>query len=115
MGGVLSTGEIEDVAVETLRAGADMFLVCHNQELVWRGFEAVLRTAERDRKFAAHVAQAAQRVMAFKKRSAELRGFSAEPKEKVVDYLKKIVMDFTRIVGGEVIDDRLHTTREINV
>jgi beta-N-acetylhexosaminidase len=115
MGGVLSTGEIEDVAVETLRAGADMFLVCHNQELVWRGFEAVLRTAERDRKFAAHVAQAAQRVLAFKKRSAELRGFSAEPKDKVVDHLKKIVTDFTRIVGGEVIDDRLHTTREINV
>jgi beta-glucosidase-like glycosyl hydrolase len=112
---VLSTGDIEDIAVETLRAGADMFLVCHNQELVWRGFEAVLRTAERDRKFAEHVAQAAQRVMAFKKRSAELRGFPAEPKTKVVEKLKKIVTDFTRIVGGEVIDDRLHTAREINV
>jgi beta-N-acetylhexosaminidase len=115
MGGVLSTGEIEDVAVETLRAGADMFLVCHNQELVWRGFEAVLRTAERDRKFAAHVAAAARRVMAFKKRSAELRGFAAEPKAKVVDKLRKIVTDFSRIVGGPVIDDRLHTAKEINV
>ena len=115
MGGVLSTGEIEDVAVETLRAGADMFLVCHNQELIWRGFEAVLRTAERDSKFAAQVAKAAQRVLAFKKRSAELRGFAAEPKANIVDNLKKIVTDFTRIVGGEVIDDRLHTAREINV
>jgi beta-N-acetylhexosaminidase len=115
MGGVLSTGDIEDVAVETLRAGADMFLVCHNQELIWRGYEAVLRTAERDSKFAAQVAKAAQRVLAFKKRSAELRGFAAEPKAKIVDNLKKIVTDFTRIVGGEVIDDRLHTAREINV
>lgn len=115
MGGVLSTGEIEDVAVETLRAGADMFLVCHNQELVWRGFEAVLRTAERDRKFAAHVAAAAQRILAFKKRSAELRGFAAEPKAKVVEKLKKIVTDFSRIVAGPVIDDRLHTAKEINV
>ena len=115
MGGVLSTGDIEDVAVETLRAGADMFLVCHNQELVWRGYEAVLRTAERDSKFAAHVAKAAQRVLAFKKRSAELRGFAAEPKAKIVDNLKKIVTNFTRVVGGEVIDDRLHTAREINV
>jgi beta-N-acetylhexosaminidase len=115
MGGVLSTGDIEDVAVETLRAGADMFLVCHNQELVWRGFEAVLRTAERDLKFAAHVAQAARRVMAVKKRCSELRGFSAEPTARVVDKLKKIVTDFSRIIGGEVIDDRLHTTREINV
>src|SRR5215471_6053507 len=114
MGGVLSTGTIEDVAVETLRAGADMFLVCHNQELVWRGYEAVLRTAERDRKFAAHVEQAARRVLSYKKRAKELRGFSAEPRARVVDKLKKIVGDFTRIVDGGVIDDRLHTAREIN-
>jgi len=115
MGGVLSTGEIEDVAVETLRAGADMFLVCHNQELVWRGYEAVLRTAERDSKFAAQVAKAAKRVLAFKKRSAELRGFAAEPKAKVVEKLKKIIADFTRVTGAGVIDDRLHTAKEINV
>ncbi len=115
MGGVLSTGEIEDVAVETLRAGADMFLVCHNQELVWRGYEAVLRTAERDRRFAAQVERAAKRVLSVKKRSRELRGFAAEPKAKVVEKLERIVNDFTRVVGGEVMDDRLHTAQEINV
>jgi beta-N-acetylhexosaminidase len=114
MGGVLSTGEIEDVAVETLRAGADMFLVCHNQELVWRGYEAVLRKAERDRKFAAQVEQSAARVLRMKKRSAELRGFSSEPKAKVVEKLKRIVSEFSRIVDGGVIDDRLHAAQEIN-
>src|SRR5262249_54215302 len=115
MGGVLSTGTIEDVAVETLRAGADMFLVCHNQELVWRGYEAVVRAAERDRKFAAHVARAAERVLAFKKRSKELHGFAAEPTAKVVDKLKRIVTDLTNIVSAPVIDDRLHLRKEINV
>ncbi len=115
MGGVLSTGPIEEVAVETLRAGADMFLVCHNQELVWRGYEAVLRTAERDRKFAAQVARASARVLAIKKRSRELRGFSAEPKPRIVQKLKRIVNDFTRIIGAGVVDDRLHRTQEINV
>jgi len=114
MGGVLSTGPIEEVAVETLRAGADMFLVCHNQELVWRGYEAVLRAAERDRKFAAQVERAAARVIAMKKRARELRGFSAEPKARVVEKLKRIVTDFTRIVGAGVMDDRLHPAREIN-
>src|SRR5882724_9316034 len=104
MGGVLSTGEIENVAVETLRAGADMFLVCHNQELVWRAYEAVVREAERDRKFAAHIAQAAARVLRFKKRSSELRGFAAEPKAKVVEKLKKVVSQFAHIVGGEGAD-----------
>jgi beta-N-acetylhexosaminidase len=115
MGGVLSTGPIEEVAVETLRAGADMFLVCHNQELVWRGYEAVLRTAERDGKFANQVERAAARVIQVKKRARELRGFSAEPKARVVDKLKRIVNDFTRIVGAGVIDDRLHMTQEISV
>ena len=100
MGGVLKGGTIEEVAVETLRAGADMFLVCHNQELVWRGYEAVLREAEKDRKFAAHVAQAARRVLAAKKRSSELRGFAREPKAKVVQKLRRIVEEFSRIVGG---------------
>lgn len=114
MGGVLSTGSIEEVSVETLRAGADMFLVCHNEELVWRSYEAVVREAEKDRKFAAYVEQAAKRVMSFKKRSVELRSFAAEPKPPVVKHLQKLVTDFSRIVSGEVIDDRLHLAKEIN-
>ncbi|HET6934963.1 MAG TPA: beta-N-acetylhexosaminidase [Candidatus Angelobacter sp.] len=109
MGGVLSTGPIEEVAVETLRAGADVFLVCHNQELVWRGYEAVLREAEKDRKFAAHVADAAKRVLGLKRRSAELRGFSREPKDRVINKLKQIVEEFTQVISTELLDDTLTT------
>jgi hypothetical protein len=78
-----------------------MFLVCHNQELVWRSFEAVLREAERNRKFATHVTQAAKRVMNFKKRSKELRGFAAEPNSKVVQNLKGIVERFSELAVPE--------------
>jgi beta-N-acetylhexosaminidase len=99
MGGVMAAGSIEEVTVETLRAGADMYLVCHNQELVWRGYEAVLREAEKNRKFAAHVAQAAKRVLAFKKRAPELRGFSKEPTARVVQHMKKVVENLNRIIG----------------
>jgi beta-N-acetylhexosaminidase len=98
MGGVLAAGSIADVAVGTLRAGADIFLVCHNQELVWRAYEAVIREAERDRKFAVQVSQAAKRVLAFKKRSAALRGFAAAPKAHVVQKLKRIVETFAELV-----------------
>ncbi len=52
MGGVLAAASIEDAAVETLRAGADMFLVCQKEESVWRAFEAVYKQAESDQKFA---------------------------------------------------------------
>jgi beta-N-acetylhexosaminidase len=107
MGGVLAAGPIEEVAVETLRAGADMFLICHNQELVWRGFEAVLREAERDRGFAAHVQQASRRVLELKKRSPELRGFAREPKESTITKLKVLVQDFSKTIAAPQIDDRL--------
>lgn len=107
MSGVLSSGPIEEVAVETLRAGADMFLICHNQELVWRGYEAVLKEAERNRRFAAHVQQAARRVLAVKKRAPELRGFAREPNAKVVQKLKQIMRNFAQVIHGPEIDDRL--------
>ena len=98
MGGVLAAGSIEHVSVETIRAGADIFLVCHNQELVWRGYEAVLREAEKDRTFAAQVARAASRIMSFKRRTRSLHHFAAPPKAKVVATLKKIVQDFSRVI-----------------
>ncbi len=89
------------VAVETLRAGADIFLVCHNQDLVWRSYEAVLREAERDRKFAALVAKAAARILSFKKRSPEMRGFAAEPKPSVVEKLKEMLLTFSNLAAPE--------------
>ena len=101
MGGVLAAGSIEEVAVGTLRAGADMFLVCHNQELVWRAFEAVLREAERDNKFRAHVERAADRILKFKKRSPALKGFAAPPKERAIGKLKQIVREFSQLIHDE--------------
>jgi beta-N-acetylhexosaminidase len=98
MGGVLAVGSIEDVAVKTIRAGADIFLVCHNQELVWRGYEAVLREAEKDRKFAVQVARAASRVLSFKRRARALHHFAAPPTTKVIATLKKIVHDYFNVV-----------------
>jgi beta-N-acetylhexosaminidase len=107
MGGVLAAGSIEEVAVGTLRAGADMFLVCHNQELVWRAYEAVLKETERDREFRSQVVQAAQRVLNFKKRSLALRRFAAEPKAGVIKRLRQIVGEFSQLVAQE---DRLLTS-----
>jgi beta-N-acetylhexosaminidase len=88
MGGVLAAASIEDAAVETIRAGADIFLVCHKEELVRRAYEAVVRTAERDRRFRKQVEKAAARVMRFKARSAALRRPAAPPTEKTVAQLR---------------------------
>src|SRR3954468_3238380 len=68
MGGVLAAASIEEAAVQTLRAGADIYLVCHNEAHVVGTFEAVVKAAERDSKFAAMVEARARRVLAYKKK-----------------------------------------------
>ena len=59
MGGVLKVASIEEAAVGTVQAGADMYLVCHNEELVHRAYEAIVGEAERSRRFRNKVETAA--------------------------------------------------------
>jgi beta-N-acetylhexosaminidase len=99
MGAVLSSSSIEDAAAETLRAGADMFLVCQKEEHVWRAFDAVYGHAVADRKFAKLVVEKSQRVVTFKKKSRELRARMApSPTQKTVDRLRRQIWE----LGEEV-------------
>ena len=88
MGAVLAKGSIGDAAIGTMRAGADMFLVCQTEKAVHAVFEAVLYEAERDSKFAELVAYAANRVTHFKKHARELRGFPMSPTQNDVEALR---------------------------
>src|SRR5437588_42909 len=47
MSGVLAVASMEEAALDTIRAGADLFLVCQKEEFVWRCYESVLQEAER--------------------------------------------------------------------
>src|SRR5579872_5526795 len=89
MGGVLAAAPIEQAAVQTLRAGADMYLVCQHEENALRAHQAVVREAERDGEFAWRVTEAAQRVLAFKKKSREVKRHTAPPKEAVLEKLRR--------------------------
>jgi beta-N-acetylhexosaminidase len=88
MGGVLAATSMEGAAVATLRAGSDMFLVCHKEEYVIAAYEAVVHEAERDKKFAKIVAHAASRVLAFKKKAAELKRVAPRPTDTTVQGLR---------------------------
>ncbi|MBV9608380.1 MAG: beta-N-acetylhexosaminidase [Acidobacteria bacterium] len=94
MGGVQAAAPIEEAAVETLRAGADMYLVCRNEEHVWSTYEAVVREAERDRKFAAIAERVVDRVVKVKRGFRKLLPMSAAPTEKTVARLRKELMRF---------------------
>jgi hypothetical protein len=69
MGGVLSAAPVGEAAVEFVRAGGDLCLICHREDHVLQAHEALLRAAEQDSKFARRVAGAAGRVAAFKRKS----------------------------------------------
>jgi beta-N-acetylhexosaminidase len=94
MGGVQAAMPIEDAAVETIRAGADIYLVCHNEEFVWRCYEKVLATAEKDKKFAALVHKAAKHVLSAKKKQRELKHEPKAPSQKTLDKLRRMIWEF---------------------
>lgn len=108
MGGVLAAASMEDAALETIRAGSDMFLVCQKEEFVWRCYEAVLQEAERSNKFAELVTRAADRVLRLKASSRALQQtVTKEPSEAEVEKLTKRMRDFTEEIRKESAASRL--------
>lgn len=108
MGGVLAAASMEDAALETLRAGSDIFLVCQKEEFVWRCYEAVLQEAERDRKFADLVTRAADRVLRLKASSKALRQTVVkEPGAAEVEKLTARMREFSEQIAKESAASRL--------
>src|SRR6202789_3427625 len=68
MGGVLAAAPVGEAAVQHIRAGGDLCLVCHREDYITQAYEALLSTTARDAKFARQVEEAAARVLAFKKK-----------------------------------------------
>ncbi len=99
MKGVQKAVPIEEAVIECIRAGADLFLVCNNESLVWRTHYAVLREAERDRSFAKQVAAAARRVTAFKSRSKAVKQkIASAPTLRTVDQLRRKIWELSEEV-----------------
>jgi beta-N-acetylhexosaminidase len=94
MGGVLAAAPIHEAALQTMRAGSDMFLVCHKEEDIRAVHEAVVREAERDKKFAALVAKAAAHVLKFKSKSKAFKNVAARPTDKTVANLRSALQKF---------------------
>jgi beta-N-acetylhexosaminidase len=94
MGGVLAAATIEDAAVETLVAGADIFLICQKEESVRRAYEAVLKRAESDRKFAGMIAEKSERILHAKKKAKRLGQMPEPPSQKAIEKLTRKIWEF---------------------
>lgn len=103
MGGVLKAAPIEMAAVAHLRAGGDLCLICHQEEHVVRAYEELVREAQRDPSFARRLAQSSARILAFKKKSRELKRRVPAPTAAKVDRLSRQLWEFGEQVRLESI------------
>jgi len=90
MGGVLAAASVGEAAVETIRAGADVFLVCHKAERVAEAYEAVVRECESNARFRQQAQTAARRILAIKRNSPAInRRMAPKPTPERVEKLRK--------------------------
>jgi beta-N-acetylhexosaminidase len=103
MGGVLAAASIGEAAVETVRAGADIYMACHGEEAVWNCFHAVLSEADRDRKFARLVAERSARILEFKRKSRAMKRRASQPTQRVLEKIQRELWEFGEQVRLEAI------------
>jgi len=96
MGAVLDFAPIEQTVVQHIRAGGDMALICHKEEMVVRAYEALIHEAERDRKFRNRAAEAVTRVQTLRKKLLALCRYSrpAAPTPAKTEKLTRQLWEF---------------------
>ncbi len=93
MGGILNYMSIEETAVEAIRAGMDTMEICHSPELILRGYEALLREAERSTAFQ-RLLLARARAMRRKRAALFTRGVGPRPNEKQLVAVREKILRF---------------------
>lgn len=94
MGGVLSVGSVGEAAIEFVRAGGDLCLVCHRQDRILQAHEALIKAAEEDQHFSKRVAESARRVLAFKKKCAPRMRMGKAPSAAILQQLTRRLWEF---------------------
>jgi beta-N-acetylhexosaminidase len=71
MGALQTAAPMEQASVQSLKAGADLLLICRQEDQVVRAYESVAKEAEHDRRFSARLQESSNRIIRFKKRFAK--------------------------------------------
>jgi beta-N-acetylhexosaminidase len=104
MGGVLSAAPVGPAAVEFIRAGGDLCLVCHREDYIAQAFEEISKTVERDPKFARRVEESVRRVLEFKKKAAKVLRKVKEPSATTAENLSRKLWEFSEQVRLEALN-----------
>ncbi len=95
MGGVLKAAPVDKAAIEFIRAGGDLCLICHERAGIERAFETMVRESERDSRFRRRVRESAKRVAASKKKSASLKRRTTAPSPEKIRRLSTQLWEFS--------------------
>jgi beta-N-acetylhexosaminidase len=98
MGAVLQAVPIEEAAVEFVRAGGDLCLLCHQQDYIELAYEELARTAERELRFRRRVLDSTRRIETFKRKSVERRRRTVAPSPEKVSRLATRLWEFSEQV-----------------
>jgi len=101
MGGVTSAAPVEVAVVAHIRAGGDICLICHKEDVIARAFESLMREAERDREFHRRVSESARRITTFKKKAAGLKRRVPPPTVQSVERMARHIWEFSEQVRLE--------------
>lgn len=104
MGGVLSAAPVGQAAVQHIRAGGDLCLICHREDYITEAYEELLKIAERDPKFARQVETAVQRVLTFKKKGRKMLQADKAPAAGRVAKLSRELWEFGEQVRLETLN-----------
>jgi len=94
MGGVLAAAPIEQAAIGHIRAGGDLALICHKEDFILRAHEALVREAERDRRFRDRIEESTRRVLAFKRKHAASFRANAAPTAATIEKFSRSLWEF---------------------
>lgn len=106
MGGVLAVASAGEAAVESLRAGSDVCLVCHREDYIRQAHEELIKTAGRDGHLAKRAREATVRVLACKKKWAAILRPARMPSPTTVGKLSRALWEFGEQVRLEALDSR---------
>ena len=95
MGGVMSQTTIEEACVAAIAAGTDLVEICHQPDLILRGYEAVLRKAEHSSAFRKCVTLAATRVAAARRKHHRTLRFPDAPAPAAISKIRRNIENFS--------------------
>jgi beta-N-acetylhexosaminidase len=106
MGAVLSAASVGQAALEFVRAGGDLCLICHRADYVTQTYDELVKIAETDSKFAKRVAESVRRVLSFKKKWTKALRHRPAPSSTMVEKLTRRLWEFGEEVRLAALDRR---------